>query len=234
MTNVFLMATWKVGMTQVLVKNEVVGVTLLQVKKHDVFSVKTKKKDGYNAVCFSAGEEKPERKVTKPILTQFKSKSISPREEIFEVRLNTEVEDFSIEGANVDLESYLPTVLNSKVDVKGTSSGKGFAGVMKRWNFRGLEATHGVSITHRSHGSTGQRQDPGKVFKGKKMAGHLGNEAVTVQNLDLVFFDKELGLIGVKGAVPGRKNSLVFIQNAIKLSSEGMPENVNGLKVIYS
>lgn len=235
MSNVFLMATWKVGMTQILHNNEVIAVTLLKIKKHDVFAIKTTEKDGYNAICFSVGDEIPERKVSKPMLKQFEAKSLKPREEIFEFRLKSNTQKFSIEGNEVALEEYIPSILNSKIDVKGVSSGKGFAGVMKRWNFRGLEATHGVSITHRSHGSTGQRQDPGKVFKGKKMAGHLGHENVTVQNLDLVFFDKELSVIGVKGAVPGRKNnSLVFIQNSVKMANDGMSENVNGLKIIYS
>jgi large subunit ribosomal protein L3 len=233
MSDFFLM-TEKAGMTQILLNGEVIAVTLLQVKRHDVFALKTKSKDGYNAICFSAGSEIPERKVTKPMLTQFKAKSLQPRQEIFEYRLDSDVQNFTVEGAEVSLEEYIPTLINSKIDAKGVSSGKGFAGVMKRWNFRGLEATHGVSVSHRSHGSTGQRQDPGKVFKGKKMAGHLGNESVTVQNLSLVFFDKELGLIGVKGAVPGRNKSLVFIQNAVKMANEGIVENVNGLKIIYS
>ena len=146
MSNIFLMATWKVGMTQALINNEVVALTLLEVRKHNVFSVKTKAKDGYNAICFSAGDEVAERKVKKPMLTQFQAKSLKARQEIFEFRLKSDAKNFSVEGNEVSIEEYVPTLLNSKVDAKGVSSGKGFAGVMKRWNFRGLEATHGIMV----------------------------------------------------------------------------------------
>jgi large subunit ribosomal protein L3 len=272
--NTLKIATWKRGMTQIIQNNEVIPVTLLELKQHEIFRIKTKKKDGYNAICFSVGKEKEEKKISKPMLEQFKVRNIKPRELIFEVRLNSEAENFSLGvperdgngniisekftsfhdiSKNTSKESmeksqenlnlitsnvvgvdHIESMIGEKIDAQGVSIGKGFAGVMKRWNFRGLEASHGVSVSHRSHGSTGQRQDPGKVFKGKKMAGHYGVDKTTVQNLELVLFDKELGLIGVKGAVPGHKNSVVYISNAIKLS-DGLPySSVNGLKVIYS
>jgi large subunit ribosomal protein L3 len=231
--NIVSIATWKRGMTQVVHGGAVVPVTLLEVKPHELFRIKTKKTDGYNAICFSAGEKVKIKNTSKPMLKQFEAKSLAPREDIFEVRVNSNSNEFSIEGGAV-MEDFFESLVNTKVDAQGINIGKGFAGVMKRWNFRGLEATHGVSITHRSHGSTGQRQDPGKVFKGKKMAGRLGSETTTVQNLDVVFFDKELNLIGVKGAVPGNDGGVVYIKNAVKKTSVGMPQNVNGLKIIYS
>ena len=231
--NVISIATWKRGMTQIVHNGAVIPVTLLEVKPHELFRIKTKKTDGYNAICFSAGNEIKQKHTSKPMLKQFEGKSLKPREEIFEVRVNSNCEEFSLEGNIVPSEIF-ESLVDTKVDAQGISVGKGFAGAMKRWNFRGLEATHGVSITHRSHGSTGQRQDPGKVFKGKKMAGHLGAEKVTVQNLQVVFFDKELNLIGVKGAIPGNNGNVVFIKNAVKKTSINLAKNVNGLQIIYS
>ena len=220
-------------MTQVIQNGQVIPVTLLEIKPHELFRIKTKKNDGYNAICFSAGNAVKAKTVSKPMAKQFETKSLTAREEIFEVRLNSSCEDFSIEGDKIPEEEF-SNLVGQTVDAQGISIGKGFAGVMKRWNFRGLEATHGVSITHRSHGSTGQRQDPGKVFKGKKMAGHLGAEKVSVQNLEVVLFDSELKLIGVKGAVPGNKGGVVFIKSAVKKTGLVEAQSVNGLKVIYS
>lgn len=232
--NIFFIATKKVGMTQIVTSSgEVLPITLLSLLPHNLFDVKVKKVHGYNAIRFSAGDEKKTKHTKKPMLAQYAAKNLPPREKIFEVRLDSDAENFSVEGEAVDY-SFLDSMLNTKVDAQGISIGKGFAGAMKRWNFRGLEATHGVSITHRSHGSTGQRQDPGKVFKGKKMAGHLGQDVVTTQNLELVLIDKELGLVGVKGSIPGAKSGLVFLKNAVKFSDALTPQNVNGLKVIYS
>lgn len=226
-------ATWKRGMTQVITNGAVVAVTLLEIKPHQVFGLKTKEKHGYNAVCFSAGHEVPERKVKKPMLKQFQLKEIKPRERIFEVRLASDCQSFLMNSVDVNFD-FLDLFIGAKVDVQGVSIGKGFAGVMKRWNFRGLEASHGVSITHRSGGSTGQRQDPGKVFKGKKMPGRYGADVTSVQNLDLVLFDKELNLIGVKGAVPGSEDGVVFVKMATKYSNNLMPTALNGLDIIYS
>lgn len=232
MTNVSIVA-WKRGMTQVMQNGKVFPVTLLEVKPHQVFRIKTKKVDGYNAVCFSVGDEVSLKNVSKPLLKQFEKRSLKPREELFEVRIDSDSDNLNIEGNDIDL-NFLASLVGQKVDVRAKTVGKGFAGVMKRWNFRGLEASHGVSITHRSHGSTGQRQDPGKVFKGKKMAGHLGDVFRTTQNLDVVLFDKDLNLLGLKGSVPGGKNGVVCINTAVKLGSSLLPESLNGLKVIYS
>ena len=221
-------------MTQILLNGKAIPVTLLEFKQHDIFRIKTKKTDGYNAICFSSGNEVKKKHTSKPMFIQFEKQSLLPREDIFEVRIDSDVNEFAIEGTGLDFEVIAALLLNSKIDASGVSVGKGFAGVMKRWNFRGLEATHGVSITHRSHGSTGQRQDPGKVFLGKKMAGHYGVDNTTVQNLEVVMIDKELKLIAVKGAVPGHDNGVVYIENAVKFTSVGQTESVNGLKIIYS
>ena len=231
--NILSIATWKRGMTQISQDGVVIPVTLLEIKPHELFRLKTKKKDGYNAICFSAGNIKKAKHSTKPMIKQFGDKNLELREKLFEVRINSECEEFSVEGNSVESNVY-EGLIGNKIDVQGTNIGKGFAGVMKRWNFRGLEATHGVSITHRSHGSTGQNQDPGRVFKGKKMAGQLGSETVTTQNLDVMFFDKELNLIGVKGSVPGNKGGVIMVKNAIKKTPIGITQAVNGLKIIYS
>lgn len=232
--SIIKIATRKRGMSQILINGKVVPVSLLEYSDHDVFRIKTKKVDGYNAICFSFGEEVKKKHISKPMLTQFEKKSLTPRKNIFEVRVESDSSEIKLEGEKLDFEVIHNLLLNATIDVSGVSVGKGFAGVMKRWNFRGLEATHGVSITHRSHGSTGQRQDPGKVFLGKKMAGHYGVDNTTVQNLEVVMIDKELKLIAVKGAVPGHDNGIVYIHNAVKLQNVGSAENVNGLKVIYS
>lgn len=225
-------ATRKRGSTQFLKGSKVVHATILEFGEHDVFEIKKRKTAGYNAICFSYGSEKSKKHVKKPMLVQYEKKSLTPREGIFEVRLEDDLENINLEGNAVDFTTLADSLLNSTVDASGISIGKGFAGVMKRWNFRGLEATHGVSITHRSHGSTGQRQDPGKVFKGKKMAGHYGVHKTTIQNLKVVQIDMDLKLIVVEGAVPGHDGSIVYLQNAVKLRSVGSTQSVNGLKVI--
>lgn len=230
--NIISIAGIKRGMTQVVVNGKVCAITLFEITPHELFRIKTKKQDGYNAICFSAGEEVATRKVSKPMLTQFQSRTLKPRREMFEVRVNSTVEEFKVEGEAPN-DEFFENLIGTTVDVQGISSGKGFAGAMKRHNFRGLEATHGVSITHRSHGSTGQRQDPGKVFKGKKMAGHMGATKVTVQNLKVVLFDKELKLLGVQGAVPGNDNCVAYIKTAAKGGNKTVVEAINGLKVIY-
>jgi large subunit ribosomal protein L3 len=201
----------KLGMTQVFTdQGERVPVTVLQMDNVQVVGQKTKDKDGYTALAIGFGEAKAKH-VSKAMRGHFAKAKIAPKRKVVEFRVQ--------ENALVDVGAELTPdhfVGGQYVDVTGTSKGKGFAGVMKRHNFRGLEATHGVSVSHRSHGSTGQRQDPGKVFKGKKMAGHLGTEKVTVQNLQIVSTDAARGLILVKGAVPGVDNSYVLVRDAVK------------------
>ena len=205
----------KLGMTQVFTdQGERVPVTVLQMDNVQVVAQKTKDKDGYTALQVGYGEAKAKH-VSKAMRGHFAKSKVAPKRKLIEFRVP---ETALIEvGAELSPEHY---IAGQYVDVTGTSKGKGFAGVMKRHNFRGLEATHGVSVSHRSHGSTGQRQDPGKVFKGKKMAGHLGTEKVTVQNLQIVSTDAARGLILVKGAVPGVDNSYVVIRDAVK---RGLP-----------
>jgi large subunit ribosomal protein L3 len=201
----------KVGMTRIFTDaGEHVPVTVLKLEKLQVLSHRTVEKHGYTAVQLGSGTRKPSR-VSKSERQNFVIAEVEPKRHVAEFRVSPE--NLVEVGAEIMANHFIPGQL---VDVSARSIGKGFQGAMKRWNFSGLRATHGVSVTHRSHGSTGQRQDPGKVFKGKKMAGHLGNERVTTQNLEVVKTDVERGLIMVRGAVPGPKGNLVEVRDAIK------------------
>ena len=204
----------KLGMSRIFdVDGTHVPVTVLQVDGLEVVAVKTQEKDGYTSVQLGCGNIKA-KNLTKPLKGYFAKANVEPKSKLAEFRVS---EDCLLSvGDKLSVEHFVP---GCYVDVCGTSIGKGFAGVMKRHNFAGLEASHGVSISHRSHGSTGQRQDPGKVFKGKKMAGHMGDERVTVQNLKVVSVNADKGLIMVKGGVPGSENSWVYITDAVKKSS---------------
>ena len=195
-----------------------VPVTVLHVDGLEVVDVRTLERDGYTAVQLGIGSVKA-KNVSKPLKGHFAKANVEPKKKLAEFRVT---EDCLLSvGDKLSVEHFVP---GQFVDVCGTSIGKGFAGVMKRHNFAGLEASHGVSISHRSHGSTGQRQDPGKVFKGKKMAGHMGDERVTVQNLKVVSVDADKGLIMVKGAVPGSENGWVYVTDAIKkVASVSLP-----------
>lgn len=201
----------KVGMTRVFAEGgQAIPVTVLHIDNLQVTAVRSAEKDGYVAVQVGAGQAKP-KNVNKPQRGQFAKAQVEPKMKLVEFRVSPDaVLDV---GAELSADHFVP---GQYVDVAGITIGKGFAGAMKRHNFAGLRATHGVSISHRSHGSTGQRQDPGKVFKGKKMAGHMGNTRVTTQNLEVVSVDSEAGLVLVKGAVPGHNNSWIEITDAIK------------------
>lgn len=201
----------KMGMTRVFAEDgRHVPVTVLKVEGCQVVAHKTAERDGYTALQLGLGKAKVKR-VSKPLRGHFAKAQVEPKRKLVEFRV---AEDALVPVGSEIAASHF--VAGQYVDVVGTSVGKGFAGSMKRWNFRGLEATHGVSISHRSHGSTGNRQDPGRVFKNKKMAGHLGDERVTVQNLEVVSTDDESGLILVKGAVPGSNGGFVLISDAVK------------------
>ncbi|MBR4106339.1 MAG: 50S ribosomal protein L3 [Alphaproteobacteria bacterium] len=204
----------KLGMSRIFeVDGTHVPVTVLQVNGLEVVAVRTQEKDGYTSVQLGCGDIKA-KNLTKPMKGYFAKANVEPKSKLAEFRVS---EDCLLNvGDKLSVEHFVP---GQFVDVCGTSIGKGFAGVMKRHNFGGLEASHGVSISHRSHGSTGQRQDPGKVFKGKKMAGHMGDERVTVQNLKVVAVNADKGLIMVKGGVPGSDNSWVYVTDAIKKSA---------------
>jgi large subunit ribosomal protein L3 len=203
----------KMGMTRVFAEDgRHVPVTVLRVEGCQVVAHKTAERDGYTALQLGLGTAKVSR-VTKPLRGHFAKAKVEPKQKLVEFRV---AEDALVPvGAELMASHFLP---GQKIDVVGTTIGKGFAGAMKRWNFRGLEASHGVSISHRSHGSTGNRQDPGKVFKGKKMAGHLGVERVTQQNLEVVSTDDDAGVILVKGAVPGPNGGFVLVSDAIKVA----------------
>ena len=201
----------KLGMTRLFKEDGThVPVTVLQVDDLQVVDVRTTERDGYTAVQLGAGKAKV-KNVSKPNRGHFAKAKVAPKKKLAEFRV---ADDAVLEvGASLSAAHF---VAGQKVDVTGTSKGKGFAGAMKRWNFAGLEATHGVSISHRSHGSTGNRQDPGKVFKNKKMAGHLGSERVTTLNLEIAAVDAEKNLIMIRGSVPGGKNETVLVRDAIK------------------
>ncbi len=192
-------------------------MTVLQLENLQVVSQRTAEKDGYSAVQLGAGSAKAKR-TSKAMRGHFAAANVAPKRKVAEFRVSTE--NLINVGAEISAEHF---VEGQKVDVSGTSIGKGFAGAMKRHNFGGLRASHGVSISHRSHGSTGQCQDPGKVFKGKKMAGHMGAARVTTQNLEVVKTDADRGLIMIKGAVPGSKGGWVTVKDAVK---KKLPENV--------
>ena len=187
-----------------------VPVTVLSLEGCQVVAQRTKDKDGYVALQLGAGSKKP-KNTSKAMRGHFAKGEVEPKHRLVEFRVS---EDNLIDvGAEITADHFLP---GQKVDVTATTVGKGFAGAMKRWNFGGLRATHGVSVSHRSHGSTGQRQDPGRTFKGKKMAGHLGQETVTTLNITVWRVDAERGLILVKGAVPGTEGTYVKIRDAVK------------------
>ncbi len=201
----------KVGMTRLFMEDgKQIPVTVLQLDNLQVVAQRTPEKDGYAAVQLGAGTAKAKR-TSKAMRGHFAAAKVAPKRKIAEFRVDAE--NLIGVGEEITANHYQE---GQFVDVSGTSIGKGFAGAMKRHNFGGLRATHGVSISHRSHGSTGQCQDPGKVFKGKKMAGHMGAVRVTTQNLQVVKTDSDRGLIMVKGAVPGSKGGWVTIKDAVK------------------
>ena len=201
----------KLGMTREFIEPGIsIPVTVLFVEKGRIIDVITKEKRGYDAIKVGFGKIK-NSKLTKQMKGFFAKKSTEPKKILREFRVKN-ASEFK-EGNEIGLEFFKDQKF---VDVTGRTIGKGFAGVMKKYNFSGLRATHGVSVSHRSHGSTGQRQDPGKVFKGKKMAGHMGDKYRTIQNLEIIKSDPENNLIYIKGSVPGFKNSIVLIKKTSK------------------
>lgn len=207
----------KVGMTRVYNDaGEHVPVTVLRVENLQVVAQRTQEKNGYTAVQLGVGLAKV-KNTSKALRGHFATASVEPKAKIAEFRVSPE--NLIEVGAEITVDHF---VAGQKVDVTGTSVGKGFQGVMKRHNFRGGRATHGNSLSHRIHGSTGQRQDPGKVFKGKKMAGHMGSVRVTTQNLEVVSTDTERGLILIRGAVPGSKGAWIYVRDAVKVQ---LPDN---------
>ena len=203
----------KMGMTRFFQDDgRHVPVTVLALENNQVVAQRTADRDGYVAVQLGAGVAKV-KNVAKPQRGHFGKAEVEPKARVVEFRV---AEDALVDvGAEIAADHF---VAGQLVDVSGHTQGKGFAGVMKRWNFGGLRATHGVSVSHRSHGSTGQRQDPGKVFKNKKMAGHMGDRQRTQQNLEVVSTDVERGLIFIKGSVPGSKGTWLTIKDAVKVA----------------
>ena len=196
-----------------------VPVTVLALEGCQVVGARSVEKDGYFAVRLGAGSRKA-KNVNKPQRGEFAKAQVEPKARVAEFRVADENGLLPV-GATISAEHF---VAGQLVDISGNTQGKGFAGGMKRWGFGGMRATHGVSISHRALGSTGQRQDPGKVFKNKKMAGHMGDKQRTQQNLEVVRTDAERGLIFVKGSVPGAKNGWLLIKDAVKVAApEGLP-----------
>jgi large subunit ribosomal protein L3 len=202
----------KVGMTRLFqADGRHVPVTVLELEDVQVIGRREKDRDGYTAVQLGAGKSKV-KNVAKPQRVAFGKAEIEPKARVAEFRV---ADDALLDvGAHISADHFIP---GQMVDIRGVTQGKGFAGAMKRWGFKGLRATHGVSVSHRSHGSTGQRQDPGKVFKNKKMAGHMGARNRTQQNLEVVRTDPIRGLLFIKGSVPGHKGSWLTVQDAVKL-----------------
>ena len=201
----------KIGMTREFYKTgQSIPVTVIKLEKARVIQVIEEAKRGYKAVQVGFGNIKTS-KISKAMKGYFSKKNTEPKKKLKEFKVDN-TENYK-EGNEFGLEIFKDIKF---VDVRSTTIGKGFAGVMKRHNFSGLRATHGVSVSHRSHGSTGQRQDPGKVFKGKKMAGHMGNKVRTMQNLEIIKSDLENDLLYLKGSIPGSKNTEVLVKKAIK------------------
>ena len=201
-----------------------VPVTVLKLDDCQVVATRTAERDGYDAVQLGVGTAKV-KNVTKAMRGHFAKAKVAPKRKLVEFRVSAD--------ALLDVGSQIGAnhfIVGQYVDAVGTSIGKGFAGAMKRHNFGGLEASHGISVSHRSHGSTGHSQDPGKVFKGKKMAGHMGDRRVTVQNLEVVSTDPERGLVMVKGGVPGSEGGYVLISDATKHQRPGEAPYPAGLK----
>ena len=201
----------KLGMTRLFKEDGThVPVTVLHLDTVQVVDARTQERDGYTAVQLGISLAKV-KNVTKPQRGHYARVKVEPRKKLVEFRVAA---DAVLEpGAVITAAHFVP---GQKVDVTGTSKGKGFAGGMKRWNFAGLEASHGVSVSHRSLGSTGNRQDPGKTFKNKKMPGHLGQDRITTMNLEIARVDVEQGLIMVRGAIPGAKGDYVLVRDAVK------------------
>jgi large subunit ribosomal protein L3 len=203
--------TKKLGMSRIFKEDgSHVTVTVLHLDQLRVISTRTEETDGYTAVQLGWGLAKV-KNVSQPNRGHFAKTKVEPAKKVVEFRV---AKDALVEPGSVISADHF--VVGQKIDVTGISKGKGFAGAMKRWNFAGLEASHGVSVSHRSHGSTGNRQDPGKTFKNKKMAGHLGHERITVLNLEIAAVDAERGVIMVAGAVPGAAGGYVLVRDAIK------------------
>jgi large subunit ribosomal protein L3 len=204
----------KVGMTQTWVDDKVVPVTMLRVEPMRIVQIKTNERDGYTALQVTYGQKKA-NKLNKPQAGHFEKAGVEPGKRLVELRLDS-VDGFEV-GQEITVEQI---AAGTKVDVTGTSRGKGFAGVMKRHNFKGAPASHGAHKNHRKPGAIGQCAFPARVFKGMRMAGHMGHEQVTTQNLEVVKSDLERNILLIKGSVPGPAGGVVIVRNAVKLAGK--------------
>ena len=216
----------KLGMTrEFLETGQSVPVTVIKIEKGRVLDLISKEKSGYNAVKIGFFKLK-NSKLTKQMKGYFAKKNTEPKKILKEYRVENNAQ--YKEGNEIGLEIFKDKKF---IDVRSKTIGKGFAGVMKRWNFGGLRASHGVSVSHRSHGSTGQRQDPGKVFKGKKMAGHMGDKSRTILNLEVIRSDLDNNLIYLRGSIPGSKNSIVYLRESVKNVSRKTIQEKHAVKL---
>ncbi len=216
----------KSGMTAVFKETgEVIALTLLKVDKNVLLGKRTVKKDGYNALIIAGGGEKKDSRVNKPQLEVFKKGNIQSKKVIKEFRINVDIENISDQIVEFELVNEIK---GSLIDVTAVSQGKGFQGVIKRHGFAGMPASHGVSVTHRHGGSTGQRELPGKTFKLRKMAGRMGNTKITIQNLRIFDVNADLGIIAIAGSIPGHNGTIVYIKDSIKSRSKSSNFIING------
>ena len=216
----------KIGMTREFYKTgQSVPVTVVKMEKGRIIQIIDEEKRGYKAIQIGFGKIKSS-KISKAMKGYFAKKNTEPKKKLQEFKVSS-LENYK-EGNELGLEIFKDIKF---VDIKSRTIGKGFAGVMKRHNFSGLRATHGVSVSHRSHGSTGQRQDPGKVFKNKKMAGHMGDKLRTIQNIEIIKSDEENNLLYLKGSIPGSKNSEVLVKKSVKnIKKLTIPEKITELE----
>lgn len=199
----------KIGMTHIFKDSgNIVPLTLVELFDNTVMEVSENTENEYKNILVAFKKLENAKKISKPVAGIFNKKSIALHKIIHGCKVS-KTSEIKV-GDNIDFSTIIKQ--GDKINISAITTGKGFAGVMKRWNFRGLEASHGVSISHRSHGSTGQRQDPGKTFRGKKMAGHMGVDKITIRNLEVCSIDKEKSLIAVKGAIPGKSGSQVVVK----------------------
>ena len=223
----------KVGTSAVYLGNKYTGVTLVKIYPAKVSAVKSSERHGYDAIQVLTGENVKDAKVNKPQLSVLKKNNLPIQKKMFEIRLPSNfIKNINVAiGTDVLSFDSISSIVGKQIDAQGTTQGKGYAGAMKRWGFSGLEASHGVSISHRSPGSTGNRQDPGRVFKNKKMAGHMGRDKITVKNLKILDFIKEDGILVISGSIPGSVNSDVFIKDASNFKSNCSYDIINGINL---
>ena len=214
----------KIGMSSIFINNKIVPVTIVEILPHTILDIRTNEKHGYNALVVAGGKMVKDKKINKPQIKMFHSISAAPRSDVYEYRLSKdEIPATELIGTEFKLYNEL---LNAKVITRSKSKGKGFQGGMKRWGFDGLNASHGVSVSHRSIGSTGNRTLPGRVFKGKKMPGRMGGDFITMKNNKIVFVSLDKSYIAISGSIPGHPGSTISVTNGLIQEESNILNNV--------